>query len=100
MKVQCPKCHVDVPPANVNVAADTVWCAGCNEAFALSELVGKAGGEEVPIEVPPEPPRGAWFEKNFDGWEVGATTRSPIAFFLVPFMCVWSGGSLGGIYGS
>jgi hypothetical protein len=26
--------------------------------------------------------------------------RSPIAFFLVPFMCVWSGFSLGGIYGS
>ena len=23
-----------------------------------------------------------------------------MAFFLVPFMCVWSGGSLGGIYGS
>jgi hypothetical protein len=35
-----------------------------------------------------------------DGWTAGATTRSPVAFFLVPFMCVWSGGSLGGIYGS
>jgi hypothetical protein len=102
MKVQCPKCRADVPPANVNVAADTVWCAGCSEAFALSDLVGKRDDPvgEAPIEVPPEPPRGAWFEKNFDGWEVGATTRSPIAFFLVPFMCVWSGGSLGGIYGT
>ena len=100
MKVQCPKCHADVPPANVNVAADTVWCAACNEAFALSDLVdGVREGSDRP-EVPPEPPRGAWFEKNFDGWEVGATTRSPIAFFLVPFMCVWSGFSLGGIYGS
>jgi hypothetical protein len=29
---------------------------------------------------------------------VGATTRSPAAFFIVPFMCVWSGFSLGGIY--
>lgn len=34
------------------------------------------------------------------GWTAGATTRSPAAFFLVPFMCVWSGGSLGGIYGT
>jgi hypothetical protein len=100
MKVQCPKCHANVPPANVNVAADAVWCAGCNEAFALSDLTRKGTEDRAPIEVPPEPPRGAWFEKNFDGWEVGATTRSPIAFFLVPFMCVWSGGSLGGIYGS
>jgi hypothetical protein len=100
MKVQCPKCHVDVPTANVNVAADTVWCAGCNEAFALSDLVGATGEKESPVEIPPEPPRGAWFEKNFDGWEVGASTRSPIAFFLVPFMCVWSGFSLGGIYGT
>lgn len=30
----------------------------------------------------------------------GATTRSPTALFLVPFMCVWSGFSLGGIYGT
>ena len=35
-----------------------------------------------------------------DTVSLGATTRSPIAFFLVPFMCVWSGGSLGGVYGS
>lgn len=31
---------------------------------------------------------------------IGATTRSPIAFFLVPFMLIWSGGSIGGIYGN
>ena len=30
----------------------------------------------------------------------GGDDESPAAFFLVPFMCVWSGGSLGGIYGS
>lgn len=100
MKVQCPKCHANLAPGNVNVAANTVWCADCNEAFALSDLVDRPREADAPVDVPPEPPRGAWFEKNFDGWEVGATTRHPIAFFLVPFMCVWSGGSLGGIYGS
>jgi len=46
-----------------------------------------------------DPPRGAWFEDTGMGWRVGATTRSPMALFLVPFMCVWSGLSLGGIYG-
>jgi hypothetical protein len=37
---------------------------------------------------------------DFNSTIIGATTRSPIAFFLVPFMLVWSGGSLGGIYGT
>jgi hypothetical protein len=45
-------------------------------------------------------PGGAWFRQEADRVVVGATTRSPVAFFLVPFMCVWSGGALGGIYGS
>jgi hypothetical protein len=47
-----------------------------------------------------DPPRGAWYQVEFNGFVVGATTRHPIPLFLVPFMCVWSGGSLGGIYGS
>jgi hypothetical protein len=45
-----------------------------------------------------ESPRGAWFSETSAGWTIGATTRSPIAFFLVPFMCGWSWCSLG-IYG-
>jgi hypothetical protein len=45
-------------------------------------------------------PSGAWIDKEFNKTTLGATTRSPIAFFLVPFMLVWSGGSIGGIYGN
>ncbi|MCE5269404.1 MAG: hypothetical protein LLG00_16125 [Planctomycetaceae bacterium] len=63
----------------------------------LSELV--ASGHEEITEIG-SPPRGAWFRTGIDGWELGASTRHPIAFFLVPFLCVWSGFSLGGIYGS
>src|SRR5262249_50986274 len=47
-----------------------------------------------------EPPRGAWFKETDRGWLVGASIRSAVAFFVVPFMCVWSGISLGGIYGT
>lgn len=43
------------------------------------------------------PPNGAWFEKTFDGFIVGATTRSSDAFILVPFATAWSGCSVGGI---
>jgi hypothetical protein len=46
------------------------------------------------------PPNGVKMKKFDNGFEISATTRSPIAFFLVPFMLVWSGGSLGGIYGT
>ena len=72
-------------------------CPACHEAFALSELV--AQGHETDSDLG-EPPSGTWFRTEANGWELGGTTRHPIAFFLVPFMCVWSGGSLGGIYGS
>jgi hypothetical protein len=47
-----------------------------------------------------EPPDGAWIEQTDSGWQIGATTRSYMALFLIPFMCVWSGGSIGGIYGT
>ena len=46
------------------------------------------------------PPKGAWFRKGIDGVVVGASTRSPVAFFLVPFICVWSVVSVGTIVGS
>ncbi|MBI4602928.1 MAG: hypothetical protein HY721_13305 [Planctomycetes bacterium] len=102
MKVACPKCGEEIASNDVNVATDAAWCARCNEVFALSSLLGKGReeAEDAPHDVPSEPPRGAWFRKDADGWELGATTRGAAAFFLVPFMGVWSGVSLGGIYGT
>jgi hypothetical protein len=35
-----------------------------------------------------------------DGFRLTLSTRSCIAFFLVPFTMFWAGGSLGGIYGT
>ena len=46
------------------------------------------------------PPKGAYINHLTNGVQIGASTRSWFAFFIVPFMIVWSGGSLGGIYGS
>ena len=37
---------------------------------------------------------------SMNGVAIDASTRSPIAFFLVSFMLVCSGGALGGIYGT
>ena len=50
--------------------------------------------------LPTDPPKGVSVEERMDGFRMVLTTRSGVAFFLIPFMCVWSGFSLGGIYGT
>ncbi len=79
------------------MATDLAFCPQCNDGFKVSESIDQ---ESVSPDSLRNPPKGAWFRKEMDRVVVGATTRSPVAFFLVPFMCVWSGFSLGGIYGS
>lgn len=80
------------------MAADVAACPNCNEVFSLSSIVSAGHGlDDFDIH---QPPGGASLEDNGTGWRITVSTRSPIAFFLVPFMCVWSGFSLGGIYGS
>jgi hypothetical protein len=96
-KIQCPKCSRVVPSDNVNVITDVALCPTCNEAFRVSESIDIGGMNDVALQ---NPPKGSWFRRESNGFTIGASTRSPFAFFIVPFMCVWSGGSLGGIYGS
>ncbi len=98
MKITCPKCRSLVPASRCNVDTNVAVCDRCSEAFTISSLVatGKAA-HDFDIH---DPPRGAWFADTGNGWQLGASTRSAMAFFLVPILCVWSGGSLGGLYGS
>ena len=87
----------------MNVETDVAICPQCDEAFDLSELVSKESEDDSgPGAAAPlaEAPPGAWFRTDGESWQVGATTRNASAFFLVPFMLVWSGFSLGGIYGT
>jgi len=97
MKILCPHCRQAVPPDQVNMGTDLAFCPKCNEGFRVSESIDE---EAVNPDVLRNPPQGAWFKREMGQVIIGASTRSPVAFFLVPFMCVWSGGSLGGIYGS
>jgi hypothetical protein len=46
------------------------------------------------------PPKGVWFRESIDGFRLGLSARSSAAWFLVPFMTLWSGLSLGAIYGT
>jgi len=100
MQVTCPTCGGAIVPDDVNVAKDVAFCRTCNEAFSLSGLVSDGTGPDAPQVDPSRPPRGVTVEELPNSFTITATTRHPIAFFLVPFMCVWSGGSLGGFYGS
>jgi hypothetical protein len=97
MKPFCPACRREIPLADVNVSTDVALCRRCEQTFSYAELIEDERG--APVELG-RPPKGAWFHRDMSGFEVGVTTRSAGAFFLVPFMCVWSGFSLGGIYGS
>lgn len=101
MKLRCPKCDNEFPEQDVNASANVAYCRTCGEGFALAELLGAGTADDPDAKVNLyEPPPGAWFEEFGDGFELGASTRSCMALFLVPFTLVWSGGSLGGIYGS
>lgn len=98
MKLTCPKCQQVIAPEQINVAEGAALCPGCGEVYQLGELLEP---EQLASEGDlGDPPRGAWFKASLEEWEVGTTTRSAVAWFLVPFMCVWSGFSLGGLYGS
>jgi hypothetical protein len=97
MKITCPKCQRAIPTEDVNVGTDIALCRQCDETFSFAELLGQ---HEDPTVDLTRPPKGVWFRQDMHGFELGCTTRSPMAFILVPFMCVWSGFSLGGIYGT
>jgi hypothetical protein len=97
MKITCPECHTEIPLDDVNVSTDIALCRKCGETFSFSEL--NEDGAMVDVNLSP-PPSGTWSHSQGNGFEVGATTRSALAFLLVPFTMIWSGISLGGIYGS
>lgn len=96
MKATCPKCRREIPLEDVNVATDIALCRTCQETFSFSELTQNAAIPNVDLS---KPPKGVWYHNQGNEFEVGVTTRSWAALFLVPFTLVWAGGSLGGIYG-
>jgi hypothetical protein len=97
MKIECPICRQVIGAEQINVSTDIAMCVSCNETFRVSEMTDL---EVMNADTLANPPDGAWYREDIDHVTIGASTRSWIALFIVPFMCVWSGGSLGGIYGT
>lgn len=94
--VACPVCGAAVAPDLINRTSDFASCQACGSTFKPSEAPALAPTIR-PFSVE-RPPRGVSFDWQPQGFRIVATTRSPIAFFLLPFTLVWSGGSLGMLY--
>lgn len=94
--MKCPHCLTEVQNENININTDLAQCQSCNQIFKVSENLEDEIPESFDIN---NPPNGTWIRNEMNQIVLGATTKSPIAFFLIPFMIVWSGGSIGMIYG-
>jgi hypothetical protein len=110
MQITCPTCRARVATEDINVSTDVALCRSCGNTFHISEVLGGTSSvlaSLVNSAIPPSgpvdlnaPPAGAWFSPLADGFTAGASTRNWSALFLVPFTCVWAGGSMFGIYGT
>lgn len=126
--MNCPSCQIKIPREAINIQKDIAQCQNCGNVFSISthintqkntssssntdlsdyDLARQAMYKEADLynkSVPSHfdinnPPKGAYINHLPDGVQIGASTRSWVALFLIPFSLVWSGGSLAGIYGS
>lgn len=100
----CPECGANVPLADMNVAADVALCRSCGARSRISEL--RESGDEVSdykVLSGPAPKHVTVIrDMNDPSGKVELRYRrfNPVVLFLIPFTCVWSGMSIGGIYGS
>ncbi len=98
MKAFCPECNAVISPAQMNVETDVAVCTECGAVIELSSI---ASTQKISSSFDiNDPPRGAWFDDDFQSWKIGATTRSQKAFILVPYAMVYSVVSLSALYGS
>jgi hypothetical protein len=100
MELHCPDCGLPIPAVEVAPAAGLAVCRFCERTYSLAACQEAAPIENRPELAPGPPPKGVTVTEGMDGFRVAVSTRSCLAFFLVPFTLFWAGGSLGGIYGT
>ena len=93
---ECPECGAELPFADVNVGADVGLCRKCGRSgpFLRSAAVPTMSDEELA-----RPPKGVSLRREFgDALTIVAKPKKGALAFLVPFMALWSGASIAGIY--
>ena len=97
MNITCPLCRNAIPADDFNVSTDVALCRRCDRTYSFADIASTSLAPTADLN---HPPGGAWFDQYPGGFRIGATTRSWGALFLIPFTCVWSGGSMFGLYGT
>ena len=98
MTIHCPTCGLPILPAEITPAGDLAYCRLCERTStvdacrAAKPLAQRPASSETP-------PKGLQLTENLTGFQIVLSTASWVALILWPFMLVWAGGSLGGIYG-
>ena len=100
----CPECGANVPLADMNVAADVALCRACGTRSRIAEL-RESGGDATDYKALSGPtPKHVKVVRDLNDPSGKVELRywkfSPVVLFLIPFTCVWSGMSIGVIYGS
>lgn len=100
----CPECGANVPLADMNVAADVALCRACGTRSRIAEL-RESGDDATDYKALSGPtPKHVKVVRDLNDpcgkVELRYWKFSPVVLFLIPFTCVWSGMSIGGIYGS
>jgi hypothetical protein len=100
MEFHCPECGLPIEVADLAPAQGVAVCRFCEKSHPLAACQAAVPYEQRNIVPELAVPKGVRIEETMDGFRLTISTRSCIAFFLVPFTLVWAGGSLGGIYGT
>lgn len=93
----CPACRSPISLDDVNIASDLALCRSCGKTSPFSVVSGAAELSQVTQD---DVPKGVTVTQALTGGtEITYRRISKVVFFLIPFMMMWSGFSLSGIYG-
>jgi len=96
--MKCERCHTEIKPENINIQKDTAYCHSCHNVFSISQSLNSE--EKLLAELDTDyPPKRVIFEKRSRETIVRASTKSPIGYFFLIFMVIWTSLTVGAIYG-
>ncbi|MFZ9990903.1 MAG: hypothetical protein ACO3J6_00585 [Opitutales bacterium] len=100
MELHCPDCGLPIQARDIAPAQGVAVCRFCEKSFPLASCQTAVPFADRNIVPAMTPPKGVDLTETMDGFRLSLSTRSCVAFFLVPFTLAWTGGAVGGIYGT
>lgn len=89
----CPYCSAPIPPELASPDRELTYCAGCRRMLRRAEVADGFLTDRTDLS---QPPPGAWFRREADGFEAGASTQTPAAFLmLIVFLVVAAADAFG-----